>query len=263
MIHAAGRSQPTQKWLLAGMMILAAACNLAGQAGRNPAPTGSAPTASPESECRPPEKAPTVQAGLVPARTESPSADVDPEDVLGWLCASNVYDRGNPAPGKTVRFAVPVAIHPHGNASVLTAIEHYQAATGGAVKFAVVSAHPPVGITIIDGDAVGSNQGEPGCGNVTSGPSPTSGHRFFIDPHGAFNTLVYVHLGSSACDDEAAGYRPESVAEHELGHALGVGEHFPGFTGDEGLSANLTAVVTMLYSLPPGTDMTDVCQAPS
>jgi hypothetical protein len=252
-----------RQWALAGLAALAIGCNLLATAGTSPTGTKPVPTASPESECRPPEKIPTVGAEPSPTKTATTTPDVDPEDVLGWLCASNVYDRGNPTPGKTVRFAVPVAIHPHGNAVVFTAIEHYETATGGAVRFTIVSADPPVGITVIDGDAVGSNRGEPGCGNVTSSSDPTSGHRFHIDPLGVFNTLVYVHLGSSACDDEATGYRPESVAEHELGHALGVGEHFRGFTGDEGLSANLAAVVTMLYELPPGTDMTDVCEAPS
>jgi hypothetical protein len=252
-----------RRWALAGLAALAFGCNLLATAFTSPAGTNSVPTASPESECRPPEKIPTAGAEPRPTTTAAKTPEVDPEDVLGWLCASNVYDRGNPTPGKTVRFAVPVAIHPHGNAVVLTAIEHYETATGGSVRFTIVSSVPKVGITVIDGDAVGSNRGEPGCGNVTGSSDPTSGHRFHIDPLGVFNTLVYVHLGSSACDDEAAGYRPESVAEHELGHALGVGEHFRGFTGDEGLSANLAAVVTMLYGLPPGTDMTDVCEAPS
>jgi hypothetical protein len=248
-----------RRWCMAGAAILAVGCNLIGTAGTNPAATAPEPTATVESECRPPEKNPTVGAEPSPTATASKTPEVDTEDVLHWLCVSNVYDRGNPTPGKTVRFAIPVAIHPHGNAMVRTAIEHYISATSGAVTFKIVSADPPVGITVIDGDAVGSRQGEPGCGNVTSGSDPTSGHRFLIDPSGAFTSLVYVHLGSSACDDEAAGPKPETVAEHELGHALGVGEHFRGFTGDEGLSPILAAVVTMLYGLPPGTDMADAC----
>jgi len=260
-----------RRGILLGSFFLAVGCNFLFQPGGNP--PASTPTV--EMECRPPVFAPTGPAGpeagtssaeTNPKTPASPSAtisptrtEIDPRQVLRWLCDSNVYDNGNPMRGKTVRFAVPIAINPNGSAVILTAIRHYEKATGGLVKFEIIAADPPVGITVIEGDAVASNQGKPGCGNVTSGASPTSGHRFHADPFGVLNTLTYVHLGSSACDDEATGYKPESVAEHELAHALGLGEHFPGFTGDEGLSPNLAAVITKLYSLPPGTDLTGEC----
>ena len=251
-----------QRFLLIGSLLLTLGCSLFPRTEGNPLqPTPTVPV-----ECRPPEFLPTAQPN--PAETEtSPTqtgptrTGVDPDQVLRWLCASNVYDNGNPIPGKTVRYAVPIAINPNGSAVVLIAIRHYEEATGGAVVFKIVAEDPPIGITVVEGDAVGSNQGEPGCGNVTSEASPTSGHRFHVDPFGVFNSLTYVHLGSSGCDDEATGYKPESVAEHELAHALGVGKHFPDFTGDEGLSPNLAAVVTKLYSLPPGTDMKEECKA--
>jgi hypothetical protein len=246
-----------RRWILFGSVFLAVGCNILEWPGTSPDRTGTstAPTASPESECRPPEKLPTVRSGTNPARTA-----VDPDDILRWLCDSNVYDARNPRPGKTVRFALPVAIHPHGSAVILAAVEHYESATGGAVTFEIAADDPPIGITVIEGDAVGSSRGEPGCGNVTSGKAPASGHKFHTDPFGVFDTLIYLHLGSSGCDDETAGDKPESVAEHELAHALGLGTHFPGFTGDEGLSPNLTAVVTELYRLPPGTDMKEACK---
>jgi hypothetical protein len=239
-------------WILSAALIIAIGCNWIGQADGSPL----RPTDTVRAGTSPAQTA--VRAGTSPAQTAI-DPGVDPEQVLLWLCESHVYDDRNPLPGKIVRFTVPIAIHPNGSAAALTAIKHYEKATGGAVSFTIADDDPPVGITIIEGDAVGSKKGEPGCGNVTNGKAATSGHSFRTDPFGIFNSLTYVHLGSSGCDDEATGYKPESIAEHELAHALGVGKHFPDFTGDEGLSANLIAVVTKLYSLQPGTEMTEEC----
>ena len=108
------------------------------------------------------------------------------------------------------------------------------------------------------GDAVDRNGG-PGCGNVTSARDLRSGHRFATGSDGVFGTRVYVHLGSSACDDTRTVNTSSSVAEHERAHALGISDHFPGFTGDEGLSREVIAVVTLLYSTAPGADMSTIC----
>jgi predicted Zn-dependent protease len=174
------------------------------------------------------------------------------------LCTSTIYDQRNPMQGRVVRFRTPVAINPHGNASILKAIANYTTRSNGLVTFQIVDTDPATGITVISGDAV-DRYGKPGCGNVTSQPDASSGHRFAPDSTGALAQRAYLHLGSSGCDDTRTGWTSSSVAEHELAHALGVGSHFDGFTGDEGLSEELFAVIMLLYGAAPGTDMSAFC----
>ena len=167
-------------------------------------------------------------------------------------------DSRSPLPGKIVRRQTPVAINARGIPRVLDAIKDIEAKTGGLVTFQIVDKDPAVGITVVEGDAVDANGG-PGCGNVTDSPDPTSGHRYKAGANGVLNTLVYVHLGSSKCNDARTGYQPYSIAAHEIAHALGVGRHFTGFNGDEGASPELAEVLVRLYSLPPGMDVTASC----
>jgi hypothetical protein len=169
-----------------------------------------------------------------------------------------VYDERNPFAGRIVRFQTPIDINPNGNADVLAAIENYERMTGGTVDFNIVDTDPLVGISVIEGDAI-DGRGQPGCGNVTNGRDAASDHVFQVDSDGIFNSLIYVHLGSSGCNHVQVGYATYSIAEHEMAHALGIGEHFTDFNGNEGLSPNLNAVVVMLYNIPPGTDMSDLC----
>jgi hypothetical protein len=70
---------------------------------------------------------------------------------------------------------------------------------------------------------------------------------------GAFDSVYYVHLGSTDCDDATVGNYPSVIAEHELAHALGLMSHFDGFTGNEGLNnPNMFAVIYNLYNNPIG-----------
>jgi hypothetical protein len=183
---------------------------------------------------------------------------VDPTQTLRWVCSSNVFDERNPFAGRIVRFQTPIDINPNGNADVLAAIENYERMTGGTVIFNIVDTDPLVGISVIEGDAI-DGRGQPGCGNVTNGRDAASDHVFQVDSDGIFKSLIYVHLGSSGCNHVQVGYETYSIAEHEMAHALGIGEHFTDFNGNEGLSPNLKAVVVMLYNIPPGIDMSALC----
>ncbi len=196
----------------------------------------------------------------LPAATRVPSATptVDPQYAMRLLCTSTVLDNRNPLPGRIARFQPPVAINAHNIPRVLDAIKDIEARTGGLVTFTVVAADPAIGITVVEGDAVDINGG-PGCGNVTSASDPRSGHRYRADSAGVFNSLVYVHLGSAGCNDGRTGYRPYSIAAHEIAHALGIGRHFAGFNGNEGISAEAAAVLTLLYGTPLGADMSASC----
>ncbi|MBI5029890.1 MAG: hypothetical protein HZB51_05135 [Chloroflexi bacterium] len=200
--------------------------------------------------------------------TQAPSVNVvdTPEEILAlypeWvrrlLCESNVFYSQNPLAGKTVRFETPIDINLHGIPQVVDAINHYEALTGGVITFRQVDFDPLVGITVIEGDAE-NRDGGPGCGHVTCQRDPHSGFSLRVGNTGAFNSLVYVHLGSKRCDFVSEGFRPCSIVEHELAHALGLGNHFPGFTGIEGLSLELLVTITVLYRVPPGTDVAWMC----
>jgi len=193
--------------------------------------------------------------------TPYPSPTIDLTNTLTRLCNSNVYDPRNFMKGQTVRFDTPIDINTKGRPEVLAAIENFETLTGGAVAFNVVDENPDVGLTIIIGDSKGPH-GNPSCGSVTDGPSALSNHLFRTYGTGTINRLFYVHLGSSECDHtEIIPYLRtfSAITEHELAHAIGIGEHFDGFYGNEGLSANLNAVVTLLYSILPGTDMSSEC----
>ncbi len=181
-----------------------------------------------------------------------------PEWTRRIVCESNVFYNQNPLHGKTVRFQTPIDINPNGIILVLDAIKNYEAMTSGAVTFRIVDSDPAVGITIVEGDAL-TRDGEPGCGHVTCARDPRSGFTLKVSDNGVINSLLYVHLGSSHCNYTLEGFQSQSIAEHELGHALGLGKHFAGFTGIEGITLELLVTVSALYRLPPGTDLSKIC----
>jgi hypothetical protein len=174
------------------------------------------------------------------------------------VCESNAQYSQNPMPGKTIRFQSPIDINPNGNPQVLEAIKNYEALTSGAVTFRIVNSDPAIGIVVVEGDAL-NREGQPGCGHVTRQRDPKSGFTFNVKSDGTINSRLYVHLGSSACNPTREGFQPQSLAEHELGHALGLGAHFAGFTGIEGLTLELLVTVTALYRTSPGTDISPIC----
>ncbi len=181
-----------------------------------------------------------------------------PSHVKELVCSSNVYDRINPLQGKTIRLKTPIDIYlgKIKDKEVFDAIHNYETKTEGLVKFNIVDKEPSTGITVILGGGSGP-KGEPSCGNVVTGSkNPLADFVFHTNYDGTINSKIYIFLGSSACNYRKFG---PAISEHEVGHALGFGQHFGGFYGDEGLSFPLLEVVTALYSLPPGTDMSVAC----
>ena len=130
--------------------------------------------------------------------------------------------------------------------------------TSNAVTFKYVNTDPPVGIVLVTGDAL-TRDGEPGLGHVTSTRDPKSNFAIDARRDSAINSRLYIHLGSTKRDYISEGFRPSSIVEHELGHALGLVGHFPGFKGIEGISLEMLVALTALYRVPPGTDMSRLC----
>lgn len=203
-----------------------------------------------------PAPAPSV---TIPTVTPDATLMLYPAWTRKFLCESNAYYAGNPLPGKTIRFQTPIAVNPNQVPQVLEAIRNYEAMTGDLITFRIVDSDPQVGIVFIEGDAL-DRDGEPGCGHVTSGRDPQSGFAFSVTSDGVVNSCLYVHLGSVECDPAREGFQCCSIAEHELAHALGLGTHFPGFTGIEGISLELLVTLTALYRVPPATEVSKMCE---
>lgn len=186
---------------------------------------------------------------------------INPAWVAARACESLINHPSNPFAGRLVRFKTPIQVNTAGIPAATLALRKIDEKTDHAVTFIEVNQDPDIGIIFILGDAV-SRDGAPGCGNVTSQPDPRSGVRLPASGSGELTGRMYVHLGginSSGCK-YSPDREPYPIAEHEMGHALGLGLHFTNFNGDEGFSDELAAVIKLIYSLPIGTSAVTVCK---
>ncbi len=212
------------------------------------------PTSTPE---------PTATATLKPSPTPTPTPIGDPEFMLKTVCDSNVYDRSiNPNLGKIVRFKTPIQINPGGDILVIKSIENIEKYTNNLVTFEIVDQDPPVGIIVVEGDAI-NQDGSPGPGNVTTERDTRGSTLFNVGNDGYITSQVYLHLSSPGWNyRDIKGVRSNtSIIEHELAHALGLGHHFEDFSGNEGFSYNVIIATIALYRIPSGTDMVNACSS--
>ena len=105
------------------------------------------------------------------------------------------------------------------------------------------------GIIVSVGTAVGEGGtvDEDTCGHVGMKPGVTDYPKEFLKDSGEIDTVLYVNLGSARCDDSKRGRKPSDTAVHEFGHALGLGEHFPGFGDGEIISDTFWSVLSKIY----------------
>lgn len=155
-------------------------------------------------------------------------------------------------PGYLVRWNTPIEVDTGGLARAEEALARYEKLTGGRIAFKRVTGTPANGVVYVEGRAVASDGQSPGCGNVADVPGG-AGVRFKFDGSGAMYGVYYINLGSSACNDATKGDYDSAIAEHEMGHVLGVLAHFDGFTGGQGLmNPNYFNVVYTIYNNPIG-----------
>lgn len=110
------------------------------------------------------------------------------------------------------------------------------------------------GIIISEGTAIGPNGviTRYTCGHVSAAPETTDYPKDFYDANGRINTKLYVNLSSRKC---AASLE---IAIHEFGHALGLGDHFPGFGSGDAISPPFWQALYTLYNNDVGTFRDDL-----
>ncbi|MBI5076098.1 MAG: hypothetical protein HZB62_13155 [Nitrospirae bacterium] len=159
----------------------------------------------------------------------------------------------NQNPGHIARWDTPIEVNTNNIARVEQALTRYEKLSGGLITFKRVTGTPTNGVVFVEGVAVASDGVSPGCGNVSNVPGG-AGVNYEFDAAGVMTGLYYVNLGSTACNDATRGNYESAIAEHEMGHVLGVWGHFDGFTGGEGLmNPNYFNVVYNIYNNPIGT----------
>jgi hypothetical protein len=134
------------------------------------------------------------------------------------------------------------------------------------------------GIIISEGTALGafgSTDDPNGCGHVSEGIGTTaypvadfnyqyddetgdfigySQEGGWYDSTGNINTVLYVHIGATACQNEI----DRDLVVHEFGHALGMGAHFNGFGFGPAVDGNFWNVLHAMYNNPTGTLEEDI-----
>jgi hypothetical protein len=167
-----------------------------------------------------------------------------------------------------VRWEPPIEINTNGITRAEEALDRYESLLGGVVFFTRVNTIPENGIVFVEGGARNGDNST-GCANVNNSPEPGPNLVYTAEQvegnltPSKYTGLYYIHLGSSTCDDAKNGVErgpyASAIAEHELGHALGLNMHFDGFEGNDGLiHPNFFNVMYNLYANPIGANENDV-----
>jgi len=178
-------------------------------------------------------------------------------EVRNQLVATNLNHATAGSRGRLTRWRVPVAVNTNNISRAIEAVDHLEAWSGGVIRFTRVTGNPANGLVFVEG---GARDVENGCVNITNLPAINA--TTFAPQWDSSSALVgayTVHLGSDQCTDTSRGRYDSAYAEHILAHALGVFDHFSGFTGQEGLvDAHGFAVLYNLYANPVNATAADL-----
>lgn len=178
-------------------------------------------------------------------------------DVQAQLLATNLNHATAGSRGRLTRWRVPIEVNTNGIARANEALASVERWSDRVIRFTRVGANPANGLVFVEG---GGRDFDRGCANILNAPpfeGPTFAPRW--DGSSALVGAYVVHLGSEQCDDATKGRYETAYAEHVLAHALGIFDHFSGFTGPEGLvDAHAFAVLYNLYANPVGAAAQDL-----
>jgi hypothetical protein len=194
--------------------------------------------------------------------TETPTTPTvwTSDEVRQQVIATNLNHPTSGNRGRLTRWRGPIAVHTNNIARAELAVDRYEQWSGGVIRFTRSSTTPTNGIVFVEGSAKDADN-SPGCGHVTDAPAGTDSNTFAVrwDAASALIGTYTIHLGSPNCDDVKEGRYASAYAEHVLAHALGVFDHFIGYTGPEGMvDAHAFAVVYNLYANPVGAAAQDL-----
>ena len=177
------------------------------------------------------------------------------DNVREQLLATNLNHGTAGNRGRLTRWRVPIAVNTNGIARAAQAVRRVEQWSGGVIRFTAVSGRPANGLIFVEGGATAQDS-TAGCVNLTDAPPeiPSGTLTLAWDAASAIVGAYTIRLGSDKCDDTREGDYESAYAEHILGHALGIFDHFIGFTGVEGFTdAHGFAVLYNLYANPVGT----------
>lgn len=183
----------------------------------------------------------------------SPSVWSDTE-IRAQLVATNLNHPTTGGRGRLTRWRVPIEVNTNGIARAAEAVRRVEQWSGGTIRFTPVSGIPTHGIVFVDGGAT-TQDSAASCVNLTDAPPDTPSGVLTLrwDSSSAIVGAYTIRLGSERCDDAREGNYDSAYAEHILGHALGIFDHFVGFTGVEGMAdGHGLGVLFNLYANPIG-----------
>jgi hypothetical protein len=178
-----------------------------------------------------------------------------PDSVREQLLFTNLNHATTGARGRVTRWRVPVEVNTNGIERANEAIRRVEQWSGGVIRFTRVSGNPVNGLVFVEGGAT-SQDSSSACVNLDDAPAeaPSGTLTLRWDASSAIVGRYTLRLGSERCDDRREGEYESAYAEHVLGHALGIFDHFAGFTGVEGFTdAHALAVLYNLYANPVDT----------
>ena len=181
-------------------------------------------------------------------------------DVREHLLATNLNHPTAGSRGRLTRWRGAIAVNTNNIARAALALDRYEQWSGGVIRFNRVNVDPANGIVFVEGGAVAADSSA-GCVNVTDAPPTQNSNSFNLrwDASSAIVGSYTIHLGGSGCNDVREGRYASAYAEHVLAHALGIFDHFIGYTGPEGMAdAHAFAVVYNLYANPVGASAQDL-----
>jgi hypothetical protein len=171
-------------------------------------------------------------------------------EVREQLLATNLNHATAGSRGRLTRWRLPIQVNTNDIPRAAEAVRRFGQWSGGTIAFTAVSGAPANGIVFVEGGARDADS-TGGCVHVTDAPPQESSSSFALrwDGSSAIVGAYTIHLGSEQCNDATEGQYASAYAEHVLAHALGVFDHFVGFTGGEGMAdAHAFAVVYNLYA---------------
>lgn len=178
--------------------------------------------------------------------------------IIGFLDTSNLASTGFPFNGQyagvTKRWNLPVPVKFNTEPRAAPAMDAIEAKLGYVVfdrtsLANVDEANIVRGVVFRQGTSylpAGANP-QSYCGNVSNAPFSGGWPANMLTAPGVLSARFYVNLDNPQCTVSA------DVVIHEIGHALGMANHFRGFGDGPSISTDFWNVMATLYANPPGT----------